>query len=218
VLLAIVEGRLPAEADLVVERLPSLAPEVAEGLLRAVGARAPDRVASAAAALLEHREPRLQVAALQALEAAEGAVPVPRLVRLLQSPARPVRVAAAELLGRRADAQAFQVVADSLTQGKDLGHEEAEAYGRALAQIHPMRASQLFAEWLRPRRGLLKALAGGGGRDDLLRWAAVAGLGVHPAADSPAAIEAVAASADEALRRHCYATLARRRHQGARHG
>jgi hypothetical protein len=216
-LLQIAESRLPAEAALVVERLPGLEPAVAEALLRAVGSRAPGHVVAASAALLEHREPGLQVAALRALEVAEGEVPVPRLLRLLQSPAVAVRVAAAELLGRRADVQAFQVVADSLTQGKDLSHEEAEAYGRALAQIHPVRASQLFADWLRPRRGLLRALSGGG-RDELLRWAAVAGLGAHPAADSTSAIEAVAASADEALRRHCYATLARRRHQGARHG
>jgi hypothetical protein len=46
----------------------------------------------------------------------------------------------------------------------------------------------------------------------------VAGLGAHVAPDAVARIEAVAKGAEEALRRHCFATLARRRHEGARHG
>ena len=61
-------------------------------------------------------------------------------------------------------------------------------------------------------------LLAGGAKDDPLRWAAVSGLGAHPAPDAVARIEAVSKGADEALRRHCFAALARRRHEGARHG
>jgi hypothetical protein len=67
------------------------------------------------------------------------------------------------------------------------------------------------------KKGLLGVL-GGGKAEDHLRWAAVAGLGAHPAPDAVAQIEAVAKGAEEALRRHCFATLARRRHEEARRG
>lgn len=217
VLLRIAEGRLPADAEAVVARLPTLEPEPARALVRAVVARAPAWAAAAAAALLEHQDVGLQVEALRALEHAQGEVPAERLVRLLQAGQEGVRVAAAQVLARHAVAPAFAAVEGALTGRRDCGHAEAEALGRALAHIHPARALELFARWLEPRKGLLGRLAGVR-QDDPLRWAAVAGLGAHPAPDAVARIEAVAKGADEELRRHCFATLARRRHEGARHG
>jgi len=105
-----------------------------------------------------------------------------------------------------------------LTARAGLSHAEADALGRALAMVHPPRAAQLFAEWLRPRKGILQRTFGGGGPDATLRWAAVSGLGAHPSPAAVALLEDAAKSADEELRRHCLATLARRRGGGARHG
>ncbi len=217
VLLRIAEARLPADADAVVARLPTLDPEAARGLVRAVAAHAPAFAAAAAAALLEHHDARLQVEALRALEHAEGEIPAERLLRLLQAGQEGVRVAVAQVLGRHGVAQAFPAVEAALTGRKDCSQAEADALGRCLAQLHPGRALELFGRWLEPRKGLLGRLTGGK-QDDPLRWAAVSGLGAHPAPDAVARIEAVAKGAEEALRRHCFATLARRRHEGARHG
>jgi hypothetical protein len=217
VLIRIAEARLPADAEDVVGRLPALEPEAARGLVRAIAARAPAWAGAAAAALLEHRDHGLQVEALRALEHAEGEVPADRLIRLLQSDQEGVRIAAAQVLGRRAGPQSFAAVEAALTGRRDCSSQEADALGRALARLHPGRSLELFGRWLEPRKGLLGRLAGGA-KDDPLRWAAVSGLGAHPAPDAVARIEAVAKGADEALRRHCFATLARRRHEGARHG
>jgi hypothetical protein len=54
--------------------------------------------------------------------------------------------------------------------------------------------------------------------EQLLRWAAVAGLGVIPGAEPERRLEAVARWADEALRRHVHGTVARRRAEARRHG
>jgi hypothetical protein len=78
-------------------------------------------------------------------------------------------------------------------------------------------AQRLFAEWATEKKGFLTAL-GPRGQADLLRWAAVAGLGVLDGPDAEARIQAVAAKADSDLKRHCAATLARRRAEGRRHG
>ncbi len=217
ILVRIAEGRLPADAEAVVARLPNLDPEAARGLVRAVVARAPAWAAAAAAALLEHHDAGLQVEALRALEHAEGDVPADRLLRLLHAGQEGVRVAVAQVLGRRAVTPAFSALEAALTERRDCSNAEADALGRALAQVHPGRALELFGRWLEIKKGLLGRLSGGL-KADPLRWAAVAGLGAHPAPDAVARIEAVAKEADEALRRHCFATLARRRHEGARHG
>jgi hypothetical protein len=218
-LVRIVETRLPADADAVISRLPGLDPAAARGLVQAIVAHAPLKTAAAAAALLEHADHRLQVEALRALEAAEGGgeIPSDRLVRLLRAEMEPVRIAVAQVLARRGQVSVFPAVLEALTGRKDCSHEEADALARALAQLHPHRAAELFEAWLKPRRGFLGRLTGSA-QDELLQWAAVSGLGAHPAPEAVGRIEALAKGAEEALRRHCYATLARRRHQGGRRG
>jgi hypothetical protein len=217
VLLEICQARLPAEAEAVVARLPALSPASALALVQAVAARAPALAAAAAGTLLDHPDEATQIAALEALGAAEGEVPVDRLLRLLGAPGEAVRVAAAQVLGRHAEAAAFPAVAASLAERKEYSREEAVALGRCLARVDPPRALPLLERWLAPRPGLLGRLTATR-HDELLRWAAVAGLGAHVAPDAAARIEAVAKGAEEALRRHCYATLARRRHEGGRGG
>jgi hypothetical protein len=217
VLVRIAEARLPADAEAVVSRLPGLEPAAARALVKAIVTRAPAWAAAAAAALMEHHDLALQVEALRALEHAEGDVPTDRLVRLLRAGQEAVRIGAAQVLAQRGQATAFGQVEEALTSRRDCSAAEADALGRALAGLHAARALELFGRWLEPKKGLLGRLTGGGGYDPL-RWAAVAGLGAHPAPDAVVRIEAVAKGADEALRRHCFATLARRRHQGARHG
>ncbi len=218
VLALIAEARLPADAAAIIERLTTLDATVARALVRAIGAKAPRQAVQAAAALLDHNDEHLQVAALQTLESATGDLPVQRLLRLLHSPRSPVRIGVAHVLARSGKAAAFQPVQEALVGRKELTTAEADALGSAMARLDPGRAAPFFLEWLKPRRGLLKAL-GGSKHDELLRFAAASGLAAHPAPEAQAQLEALATGAeDDTFRRHCLAMLARRRHQGARHG
>ena len=146
-----------------------------------------------------------------------GDLPVQRLLRLLQSPRAAVRIGVANVLARSGKAAAFQSVHDALVGRKDCGVAEADALGSAMARLDPGRAAPHFAEWLKPRRGLLRALAGSK-QEELLRVAAASGLADLPSPGAQAQLEALAKGVDDdAFRRHCLAVLARRR-QGARHG
>jgi hypothetical protein len=214
----VAEARLPADVAAIIERLPTLDGRVARALAQAIGTRAPTFAGRAAVALLDHADEHLQVAGLHALEAARGDVPVQRLLRLLHAPGEAVRIGAAHALARSGKAAAFQPVHDALVGRKGCSIAEADALGSALAVLDPDRADALFAEWLKPRRGLFKALSSSKA-DDALRAAGAAGLAALPSPQVEARLEALAREADdEPFRRHCQAMLARRRHRGARHG
>lgn len=210
VLVALATARLPADADAVVARLGTLPGAAARALAQVVAARAPEKADAAASALAEHPDPEVQAAGLRALAGAEQRVPSGPLVRLLSSPVEAVRIAAAGALERHGDAAAARAVAAALTERSGYSKAEAEALGRALARVHPGVADRLFDEWLSRRSRLLAALRGDRDRDALRRFAAVAGLGVMSGASAVLRIEEVAEGADEELRRHCQATLARR--------
>jgi HEAT repeat protein len=218
VLALIAEARLPADAAAIVERLTTLDAKVARALVHAIGAKAPSFAAQAAATLLDHADESLQVAALQALEGAGAEVPVQRLLRLLHAPRESVRIGVASVLARSGKSAAFPAVHDALLSRSECSVAEADAFGSALARLDQRRAAPLFAEWLKPRRGLLKALTRTR-QDEFLRAAAASGLAAFPSPEALAQLEALAkADDDETFRRHCQAVLARRRRQGGRHG
>lgn len=216
-LLAVISARLPADADAVAARLPALSVEVARALLKLLAEKAPDRAEQASVALLSHPDPGLQLDGLRALTAAAQSVPFAPLVKLLSSPEEAVRVAAAEALEHQGDAHAARAVADALTGRKSYSRAEAAALGRALGSLHASAALRLFDGWLEHKKKLLGALRVSE-HEELLRWAAVAGLGVVAGPEAEQRLEAVAKWADETLRRHVHGTVARRRVEGRRHG
>jgi len=218
ILVRVASARLPADADVVVARLPSLPADAARELWRAVTDRAPARADDAAAALLEHADDDVRAMALEAIARSAGRIPPAPLVKLLGSPVESLRIAAARALERHGDASAARAVASVLTGHKVRSLPEAEALGRTLGRLHPAVAQRLFEEWLAERRGLLGALSGGGHDADVLRWAAVSGLGVLDVPDVEARLHAVAAHGDADMKLHCASTLARRRAQERRHG
>jgi hypothetical protein len=215
-LLALVAARLPADADAVVARLASAPAPIARALAKAIGGRAPSRTAEAVVALLDHPDERLQLDALGAAAALGTALPPAPLAAKLAAPSEAVRVAAARALERHGSAATARALSDALTGRGASSREEAAALGRALAVLNPAAALRLFEAWIPERSGLVKAFRSTE-REDLLRWAAVAGLGAVAGGEAERMLEAVAATKDEELRSHCRATLARRRAGGA-HG
>jgi HEAT repeat protein len=214
-LVSIAEARLPADADATVAALPSLPASAARALLVAVLERAPSQAARAATALSAHADANVVVEAARALARPGEEDPTPALVPLLASGSEAVRVAAAEALAARGEAPAAEPLANALLRD-GCSHAEADALARALAGVHPPTAARLFAAWLAPRRGLLRALTGEGAREAALRRAAITGLGVLPGADAEARLRSLAEEGDAEQRRHAQAVLARRRAERGR--
>lgn len=206
----IVLARLPREASAVLARLPVLEPRLARDLGRGVVARAPERASEVARQLLGQGDESLRLEGLAALEAAPGEVPLRPLCDLLRDRSEAVRVRAAEVLGRRGDESVFDALRAGLEDGRAVAPSEAEALGRALAEVAPIASARLFAVWLEPKGRFLRGLSS---QQRAQQWAAVAGTGALPGADPVPALTALAERSEGELRRHCLATLARRRSQ-----
>ncbi len=212
-LLRIVLARLPREADAVLARLPTFEPRLVRELARAVVARAPERASDVARQLLAQRDPSLRLEGLAALDGATGVVPLRPVCELLSDPDLPLRVRAAELLGKHGDASVLEVLRAALSTGRELPPEVAEALGRAMAQVAPIVAGRFFGAWLEPKGRFLRGLSA---EQRTQQWAAVAGTGELPGAEAEKSLQGLAERSEGELRRHCLSTLARRR-KGAGH-
>ncbi len=214
-LLAVIEARLPADADAVAAKLPGLGVELVRELLKLLAQRAPDRADPVSLALLGHADDSLQLEALRALAGSAQRLPAAPFVEALRSPVEAIRIAAAQALEHHGDTAAARTVADALTGRKSCSREEAAALGRTLGALHAGAALRLFDGWLEHKRSLLGGLRGSE-HDEILRWAAVAGLGVIPGPEAEQRLEAVAKWAGEELRRHVHGTVGRRRAEARR--
>lgn len=212
-LLQVIEAVLPRGAEAVSARLPSLAPELAEPLVRSLAARAPGQVGEVGRRLLEQASEPLRLLGLGALEAGSDVVPIGAVVKLLGAPSEALRLRAAELLGRKGDETAVPALRQALEAPTGRSLREAEALGRALAELAPLPAARLFVVWLEHKGRLLRGLSA---EQKVQQWAAVAGLAAMPNALQDASLTALAERSDEDLRRHCLAALALRRKARAR--
>jgi HEAT repeat protein len=212
-LLKLVLARLPREAEAVLKRLPELEPELARELAGGLVARAPERALEVSRLLLQQKGEALRLEGLEALARSPGDLPLGPVVALLADGSEAIRVKAAEVLGRRGDERALEHIRKALEE-KDRSLREAEALGRALAEVSPIQASRQLAEWLAPRGRFLMGLTA---QQKRLQWAAVAGMSAIPGGDAEKQLLALAQSGDEELRKHCLASLARRR-KGAGRG
>ncbi len=216
-LLGVVEARLPADAEVVAGRLGGLPGVHVRALLRLLAKRAPEWGDKASLSLLGHPDQALQLEALRALSASSHAIPPGPLLALLSADDEGLRVAAAQALEHHGDTAAARAIAETLTGRKSYSRAEAAAMGRALGALHAGAALRLFDGWLEHKRKLLGALRVSE-REELLRWAAVAGLGAIPGAEAEQRLEAAGKWAEDDLRRHVHATVARRRAEGRRNG
>ncbi len=216
-LLAVIAARLPADADAVAARLPGLPVELVRAVLGLLAQKAPERADQVSLSLLDHADPGLQLEALRAVVASAQPVAPAPLLKLLASPQEAIRIAAIQALEHHGDTAAARVLADALTARKSYSRGEAAALGRALGVLHAGAALRLFDGWLEHKKRLLGALRVGE-HEELLRWAAVAGLGAIPGPEAEQRLEGVAKWADEELRRHVHGTVARRRAEARRPG
>lgn len=210
-LLKLVLARLPREAEAVLRRLPELEPGLARALANGLVARAPERAVEVARLLLQQKSEALRLEGLESLSRAPGEVPLGSVPGLLSDPSEAIRIKAAEVLGRRGDERAVDPILRALEKDRSL--REVEALGLALAEIAPIPAGRRFAEWLHPKARFLVGLSG---QQRRLQWAAVAGMSAIPGADTEKQLQALAQAGDEELRKHCLASLARRRKGPAR--
>jgi len=212
-LVKVVLARLPRGADAVLVRLPALEPGLARAIASGFVARVPERALEVSRLLLEQRDEALRLEGLAALAAAPGEIPLGPVAALLGDGAERVRIRAAEILGRRGDERALEPIAKAL-ESRDCSDAEAEALGRALAEISPIAAARTLSGWLQPKGRFLVGLSA---QQKRLQWAAVAGLALLPGDEAERQLQALAAGAADDLRRHCLAALARRR-KGPPHG
>jgi len=212
-LLKLVLARLPREAEAVLRRLPALEPQLARTLASGLVARAPEKALEVARLLLQQKSESLRVEGLESLARAPGEIPLPPVVALLSDPAEGIRLKAVEVLGRRGDETVLPALLEFL-HGKERTPREVEAMGRALAELAPIQAGRQFAGWLHPKA---RFLIGPSAQQRRLQWAAVAGMACLPGEEPERQLQALAQGADEDLRKHCLAALARRR-KGASHG
>jgi hypothetical protein len=209
----LIERHAQDAPDYLAERLRAAEPSLACDLLRALAGAFPDRGVAAALELVSHADASVADEAFRRIEAAAPSPRIARtLVRLLDSPHEEMRLRVLDLLGQRYGPPVFEpLVRSTETRAvAGLSTQEAERIGSTLARVAPDPALGVFRAWLKPK-GLMGRWVETRGQQSL-DWVAVTGLGCLPGEEVEKAIRDVSARAGADLRRHCLATLARRRH------
>lgn len=222
-LIDVVKKGCATEPGTVVERLPAAAPDLAKALFDVLGDIAPDRQIEAAFELLGHPDESFLLTIADVLEGAPRGVRLVRgLQRLMESPFEAVRVKAMGTLAKIGGPRSVPLLAEHARKRAqaDMTAMEADAVGAAMAAASPSDALPVFLEWTRASKGirtLFAKLSKEQPAEQMLAYAAIAGLEVCPGRDSEAAIEAVLARASGALQWRCQAAIDRRR-EGGSHG
>ncbi len=208
---SLIERYAPKRPDELVSRLRSAEPAVARDLLRVCAHALPERAVEIARELALHPDDSVVLEALWILSAAPPSPAIGRsLVRMLESSSMEIRLRVVETFLKRKEHAAFTPLARHVERRahRSLATREAEAYGQALARLSPDAALALFEDWTHERR-LMERLVPSA-HEQLLRWAAVAGLEVLPGPKPAQLLRKVAEQGDDELRRHCERALARR--------
>jgi hypothetical protein len=203
ILRELLEGFLPARADVVVARLRSVRGSLAADLLRALAERLPDAPSLVASTLIGGEDDELQMEFLRLTATARtDASTRGVLVHLLRSPSELLRVRTVEAIGEHREPGAFTLLqrhAEHRAEERS-SPEEMTAVGRAMTLVDGGRAIEAFREWAKPA-GILQRLMKNDAHGARMR-AAAAGLARHPADEADAILrEMMAAASTEAMRR-----------------
>jgi hypothetical protein len=170
-----------------------------------------ERVVEAAYSLAEHASPEVKLGAMEVLAGVKVDERFHETFQmLLASEAPRVRVKATNIYGKRGGTKAFTRLRDQLESlyKSGLDQVEAAALGQALMQSSPEAARPLLRNLVKRggMKGLVQRVKFGEGYG-MLRWAAVAGLGVDSSAQSRAALEWLAEHSSKELKEFCRQAL-----------
>lgn len=212
ILRELLEGYLPARADVVIARLREVRGSLAADLLRALSERLPDAPALVASTLISGDDDELQMEFLRLTASARtDASTRGVLVHLLRSPSELLRVRTVEAIGEHREPGAFTLLQRHAEHRAELrsSPEEMAAAGRAMTLVDAARAMEAFREWARPA-GLIQRLMKNDEHEAKAR-AAAAGLARHPSGEADAILREMAAgAATEAMRRVVEGAVAER--------
>lgn len=207
-LAALAEGLAPGRDDDVLRRLAQADTRTARELLGIVARAIPARLTEAALLLKDVPDPALQLDLLQALRSAPYDPALGRAaLRLLASETVDVALAAAEYLAAQGEPRAFDALVRRVGESGDT--RLLDGLGRALAELRPEAAEELFASWLEPKGLLGRSLEGAGRRAQ--QWAAVTGLARLPGEAPERVLRAFLKHSGGDLHQHCLAQLVERR-------
>lgn len=199
----LLEGFLPARADVVIARMREVRGSLAADLLRTLSEKLPDAPSLVAATLISGEDDELQMEFLRLTAAGKTDTSTRGvLVHLLRSPSELLRVRTVEAIGEHREPGAFTLLQRHGEHRADerSSPQEMVAVGRAMTLVDPVRALDAFREWARPP-GLIQRLVKNEAHSARVR-AAAAGLGRHPSPEADAVLRELAASTGaEALRR-----------------
>ena len=196
ILRELLEGFLPARADVVIARLREVRGSLAADLLRILSERLPDAPALVASTLISGNDDELQMEFLRLTASARtDASTRGVLVHLLRSPSELLRVRTVEAIGEHREPGAFTLLqrhAEHRAEERSSA-EEMVAVGRAMTLVDAARAMAAFREWAKPA-GLMQRLMKNDARAARVR-AAAAGLARHPSEEADAILREMSAGA-----------------------
>jgi hypothetical protein len=204
--------------DYAMERLVGAPSDVAADMLRAVAYQVPERVAEAALLVAPRDEPDLNLEILHSLgRSPPGPVRLPLLFALLNSQWLEVRQKAIEQLAEIRTREVYDRLKATMEKGAlRIEPREAEALGRAMAKLDPVRAAEL-ADWIKPK-GLFNRVVEMPGRQ-MLQWCAVAAMEGVPGEsgdDIDGRLRWLAERAGTEMHQHAMRAALRRRRGGNR--
>lgn len=216
VLSHLLQSQLRGRAARLVDHLSGAETATVIELFRLLVRADPGGAIDVALVLVARPEMEVQLEAVNLLATVEYSGKVGRaLVGALGSKFLEVRTQALATLVRHREGRAFQTVLDRLRRtAAEFSVAEAKVTGEALAQLDPDNARTVFKEWVRPS-GLLGRLSPA---QNILRWAAVAGLSLLPGGESEDLLQWLSHRAGDEVAQQCGVALAQLRdQQGKRH-
>lgn len=204
VLRELLEGFLPARADVVIARMRETRGSLAADLLRTLSERLPDAPSLVASTLMSGEDDELQMEFLRLTAVGKTDTSTRGvLVHLLRSSSETLRVRTVEAIGEHREPGAFTLLlrhAEHRADERSSSPEEMAAVGRAMTLVDAARALEAFREWAKPP-GIIQRLVKAEAHAARVR-AAAAGLARHPSDDAHRVLQELAAGVtSEALRR-----------------
>ncbi|MFZ5442513.1 MAG: hypothetical protein ACOZQL_21060 [Myxococcota bacterium] len=208
--------------DKVLSQLQSLDAKVSAKLTTAMVGANPEQGLVIATRLAASAEPSAHLEALELVShcpRSEQAFAI--MLQFLASADDAVFAKAAQALAVAHESRGFDPLlkqVDARATADTLTRESATAAGEALVALVPRRAIPLIRQWAHPKAGFLSRLVNSP-HERWLQVVAIAGLGLLAGPEAEAELRSIGEhTSDEQLKRHCIATVTKRRRAAAAGG